>query len=153
MFVASSLVNLGLSVTILFIFFWSSWCISLTLNWLCLLSVCLLNLDYTLHLGNEANRFQNLTLSSLVATSGSCLFIKFVMLPLIILFFFCWSTLGALATKSEDLFCDCKNALNLVLGYCGGGGWELCFLGSDEEGVGGGGGVFSFVGANEDGGW
>jgi len=46
----------------------------------------------------------------------------------------------------SDLFCDCEDALDLVLGYCGGGGGqELCFLGGDEEG-GGGGGVFSFVG-------
>ena len=59
------------------------------------------------------------------------------------------SNLGALATESEDLFYDCEDALDLVLGYCGGGGQELCFLRGDEEG---GGGVFSFVGANEDGG-
>ena len=71
------------------------------------------------------------------------------MLPLIILFFFCWSTLGALATESEDLFCDCEDALDLVLGCCGGGGGrELCFLGGDEAG----GGVFSFLRADEDGG-
>ena len=73
-------------------------------------------------------------------------------MPLIVLFFFCWSTLGALATESKDHFCDCEDALDLVLGYCGGGGGrELYFLMDDEEG--GGGGVFSFVGANEDGGW
>ena len=71
-------------------------------------------------------------------------------LPLNDLFLFCWSTLGALATESKDLFCDCKDALDLILDYCG-GGRELCFLGGDEEG-GGGGGVFSFVGADEDGG-
>ena len=54
-------------------------------------------------------------------------------------------------TESEDLFCDCEDALDLVLGYCGGGGGrELCFLRGDEEG--GGGGVFSFVGADENGG-
>ena len=103
-----------------------------------------MNSDCTLHLGNKANRFHNLTLSSLEATSGFCWFIKFVTLPLIVLFFFCWSTLGALATELEDLFCDCEDALDLVLGYCGGGGQELCFLEGDEEG--GGGGVFSFVG-------
>ena len=34
-----------------------------------------------------------------------------------------------------------------VLGSCGGGGRELCFLEADEEG----GGVFSFIGADEDG--
>ena len=77
-------------------------------------------------------------------------FIKVVTLPLNDLFLFCWSTLGALATESKDLFYDCEDALDLVLGYCGGGGQELCFLRGDEEG--GGEGVFSFVGANEDGG-
>jgi len=41
--------------------------------------------------------------------------------------------LGALATKSEDLFYDCKDALDLVLGCCGGGGQELCFLEGDKR--------------------
>ena len=94
----------------------------LTLNWLCLLSVCLLNSDCTLHLGSEANRFQNLTLSSLEATSGFCWFIKFVTLPLIVHFFFCWSTFGALATESEDLLYNYEDALDLVLGCCREGG-------------------------------
>ena len=149
MFAVSSLVNPGLSSTILFIFLWSSCCISLTLHWLCLVSICLLNSNCTLHLGSEANRFQNLTLSFLEATSSFCWFVKFVTLPLIVLLFFCWSTLGALETKSEDHFCDCEDALDLVLGCCGGGGGrELCFLGGDEEG---GGGVFSFLGTKDGG--
>ena len=67
------------------------------------------------------------------ATSGFCWFIKFVTLPLVVFFFFCWSTLGALAIESEDLFCDCKDALDLVLGCCGGGGRELCFLEGDKR--------------------
>ena len=59
--------------------------------------------------------------------------------------------MGALATDSKDLFCDYKDAFDLVLGYCGGGvGRELCFLGGDDER--GGGGAFPFLGADEDGG-
>ena len=65
---------------------------------------------------------------------------------------FCWSTLGALATEPEDLFYGYEDALDLVLGYCGGGGQELCFLEGDEEGGAGGGGVFYFLGVDEDGG-
>ena len=43
-------------------------------------------------------------------------FIKFVMLPLNGFFLFYWSTLGALATESMDLFCDYEDAFDLILG-------------------------------------
>jgi hypothetical protein len=56
--------------------------------------------------------------------------------------------LGALVTESEDLFCDYKDAFDLVLGGDGGGGREIYFLRADEEG----GGDFYFVEADEDGG-
>ena len=74
--------------------------------------------------------------------------IKFVTLPLNGLFLFCWSTLGALATESKDLFCDCEDAFDLVWAEVeeeeddvpgadeDGGGGGVSFLRADEDGVG-----------------
>jgi hypothetical protein len=59
--------------------------------------------------------------------------IKFVTLPLNDLFFCCWSSLEALATESEDLFCN-YDALDLVFGIDGGGGRELFSLEANAEG-------------------
>ena len=79
-------------------------------------------------------------------------FIKVVTLPLNDLFLFCWSTLGALATEFKDLFYDCEDVLDLILGWGGGGWrWEFYFPEADEDRGGGGGGVFSFLRADEDG--
>jgi hypothetical protein len=41
--------------------------------------------------------------------------------------------LGALATKSKDLFYDCEDAFDPVLAGGGGGGREVCFLGADDR--------------------
>ena len=65
--------------------------------------------------------------------------IKFVTLPLNNLFLFCWSSLGALAIESKDLFCDYKDAFDPILGWGGGGGGVFSFLEADEDGVGQGG--------------
>ena len=71
---------------------------------------------YNKHGGSEAQRLKKLTQSSFEMCAVNFSFIKVVTLPLNGLFLFCWSTLGALATESKDLFCDCEDVLDLVLG-------------------------------------
>ena len=86
-----------------------------------LFCVCLSNSDFNKHGGSEAQRLKKLTQSSFEMCAVNFPSIKFVMLPLNGLFLFCWSTLGALMTESKDLFYDCEDNFDLVLG-CGGGG-------------------------------
>ena len=62
-----------------------------------------------------AQRLKKLTQSSFEMYAVNFSSIKFVTLPLNGLFLFYWSTLGALATESKDLFCDCEDVLDLVL--------------------------------------
>ena len=85
--------------------------------------------------GSEAQRLKKLTQSSFEICAINFFFIKVVTLPLNDLFLFCWSTLGALVTESKDIFCDCDDVVDLVLGWGGGGGGgrEFCFLQADEE--------------------
>ena len=109
MVVASSMVNPGLSSTYFCMFLKSLLCISSSL-------VCLLNLDFNKNKGSEAQRLKKLTQSSFEMCAVNFPSIKFVTLPLNDLFLFCWSTLGALATESKDLFYDCDDAFDLVLG-------------------------------------
>ena len=66
--------------------------------------------------GSEAQRLKKLTQSSFKICAVNFSFIKVVTLPLNGLFLFCWSTLGALATESKDLFCDYEDAFDLILG-------------------------------------
>ena len=65
---------------------------------------------------SEAQRLKKLTQSSFEMCAVNFSFIKVVTLPLNGLFLFYWSTLGALATESKDLFCDYEDVLDLVLG-------------------------------------
>ena len=116
MFVASSMVNSGLSSMNFYIFLKSSLCISLALIVMYGLCVCFLNSDFNKHGGSEAQRLKKLTQSFFEMCAVNFPSIKFVTLPLNDLFLFCWSTLGALATKSKNLFCDCEDAFDLVLG-------------------------------------
>ena len=106
MFAASSMVKSGLSSTNFIMFLKSLLCISSSLVVAYLFCICLSNSDFNKSRGSEAQRLKKLIQSSF----------KFVVLPLNDLFLFCWSTLGALATESKDLFCDCENVLDLVLG-------------------------------------
>ena len=115
MVAASSMVNPGLSSTYFSMFLQSLLCISSSLV-AYLFCVCLLNLDFNKYEGSEAQRLKKLTQSSFEMCVVNFPSIKFVMLPLNDLFLFCWSTLGALATESKDLFCDCEDVLDLVLG-------------------------------------
>ena len=68
------------------------------------------------HGGSEAQRLKKLTQSSFEMCVVNFSFIKVVTLPLNGLFLFYWSTLGALAIESKDLFCNYEDVLNLVLG-------------------------------------
>ena len=115
MFVASSMVNPGLSSMYLCMFLKSLLCISSSPVVAYLFCVCLSNSDFNKHGGSEAQRLKKLTQSSFEMCDVNFYFIKVVTLPLNDLFLFCWSTLGALATESKDLFCDCEDALDLVL--------------------------------------
>ena len=74
-----------------------------------------MNSDFNKYGGSEAQRLKKLTQSSFEICAVNFPSIKFVTLPLNNLFLFCWSTLGALATESKDLFCDCEDAFDLVL--------------------------------------
>ena len=65
---------------------------------------------------SETQRLKKLTQSSFEMCAVNFPSIKFVMLPLNGLFLFCWSTLGALMTESKDLFYDCEDTFDLVLG-------------------------------------
>ena len=116
MFVASSMVNPGLSSTYFCMFLKSLLCISSSLVVAYLFCVCLSNSDFNKHGGSEAQRLKKLTQSSFEMCAVNFSSIKFVTLPLNNLFLFCWSTLGALATESKDLFYDCEDLLDLILG-------------------------------------
>ena len=116
MVAASSMVNPGLSSTYFCMFLKSLLCISSSLVVAYLFCVCLSNLDFNKNKGSEAQRLKKLTQSSFEMCAVNFSFIKVVTLPLNDLFLFCWSTLGALATESKDLFCDCEDVLDLVLG-------------------------------------
>ena len=116
MFMASSMVNLGLSSMYFCMFLKSLLCIYLSLVIAYLFCVCLSNLDFNKNKGSEAHRLKKLTKCSFEMCAVNFSFIKFVTLSLHGLLFFCWSTLGALATKSKDLFCDCEDAFDLILG-------------------------------------
>ena len=91
-------------------------CISSSLVVAYLFCVCLLNSDFNKNGGSEAHRLKKLTQSSFEMCAVNLSFIKVITLPLNDLFLFCWSTLGALAIESKDLFCDCGDAFDLVLG-------------------------------------
>ena len=110
------MVNSGLSSTYFYIFLKSSLCISSALIVAYLFCVCLLNLDFNKYECSEAQRLKKLTQSSFEMRAVNFSFVKFVTLPLNSLLFFCWSTLGALATESKDLFYYCEDVLDLVLG-------------------------------------
>ena len=116
MVAASSMVNPRLSSTYLCMFLKSLLCISLSLVVAYLFCVCLSNSDFNKNEGSEAQRLKKLTQSCFEMCAINFSFIKVVTLPLNCLFLFCWSTLGALATESKDLFCDCEDVLDLVLG-------------------------------------
>ena len=116
MVAASSMVNPGLSSTYLCMFLKSLLCISSSLVVAYLFCVCLSNLDFDKNEGSEAQSLKKLTQSSFEICAVNLSFIKVVTLPLNGLFLLCWSTLGALATESKDLFCDCEDVLDLVLG-------------------------------------
>ena len=116
MFVASSMVNPGLSLMYFCMFLKSLLCISSSLVVAYLVCVCLSNSDFNKNRGSEAHRLKKLTQSSFEMCAVNFSFIKVITLPLNDLFLFCWSTLGALATESKDLFCDCEDVLDLVLG-------------------------------------
>ena len=116
MFAATSMVKSGLSSTNFIIFLKSLLCISSSLIVAYLFCVCLFNSDINKNKGSEAHRLKKLTQSSFEMCAVNLSFIKVVMLPLNDLFLLCWSTLGALATESKDLFCDCEDVLDLVLG-------------------------------------
>jgi hypothetical protein len=136
MFAASSMVNPGLSSTYFCILLKSSLRISSALITAYFFYVCLWNSVFLICSGSEAHRLKKLTQSSFLLCAVNFLDVKFVMLALNNLLFFCWSTLGALAIESKDLFCDCEDDCDLVLVWSGGGGggrwrWEFCFLGAD----------------------
>ena len=113
---AYSMVNPGLSSTYFYMFLKSLLCISSSLVVAYLFCVCLLNSDFNKNEGSEAQRLKKLIQSSFLTCAVNFSSIKEVTLPLNGLFLFCWSTLGALATESKDLFCDCEDVLDLVLG-------------------------------------
>ena len=113
---ASSMVNPGLSSTYFRMFLKSLLCISSSLVVAYLFYVYLSNSDFNKNEGSEAQRLKKLTQSSFKMCAINFSFIKVVMLPLNGLFLFCWSTLGTLATKSKDLFCNYEDVLDLVLG-------------------------------------
>ena len=110
------MVNPGLSSTYFCMFLKYLLCISSSLVVAYLFCICLSNLDFNINEGSEAQRLKKLTQSSFEMCVVNFSFIKVVMLPLNGLFLFCWSTLGALATESKDLFYDGKDVLDLVLG-------------------------------------
>ena len=110
------MVNLGLSSMYFCMFLKSLLCISSSLVVAYLLCVCLSNSDLNKNGGSEAHRLKKLTQSSFEMCAVNFYFIKVVTLPLNDLFLFYWSTLGALATEFKDLFCDCEDVLDLVLG-------------------------------------
>ena len=116
MVAASSMVNPGLFLTYFCMFLKSLLCISSSLVVAYLFCVCLLNSDFNKNGGSEAHRLKKLTQSSFEMCAVNFSFIKVVTLPLNDFFLFCWSTLGALATESKDLFCDCEDILDLVWG-------------------------------------
>jgi len=116
MVAASSMVNRRLSSTYFCMFLKSLLCIFSSLVVAYLFCVCLSNSDFNKNEGSEAQRLKKLTQSSFEMCAVNFYFIKVVTLPLNGLFLFCWSTLGALATESKDLFCDCEDVLDLVLG-------------------------------------
>ena len=91
-------------------------CISSSLVVAYLFYVCLSNSDFNINEGSEAQRLKKLTQSSFETCAVKNFSIKEVTLPLNGLFLFCWSTLGALATESKDIFYDCEDVLDLVLG-------------------------------------
>ena len=91
-------------------------CISSSLVVAYLFCVCLSNLDFDKNEGSEAQSLKKLTQSSFEICAVNLSFIKVVTLPLNGLFLLCWSTLGALATESKDLFYDCEDAFDLILG-------------------------------------
>ena len=91
-------------------------CISSSLVVAYLFCVCLSNSDFNINEGSEAQRLKKLIQSSVLMCAVNCSSIKEVTLPLNGIFLLSWSTLGALATESKDLFCDCEDVLGLVLG-------------------------------------
>ena len=109
-----TMVKSGLSSTNFIMFLKSLLCISSSLVVAYLFYVCLSNSDFNKNEGSEAQRLKKLTQSSFEMCAVIFSFIKVVTLPLNDLFLFCWSTLGA--TESKDLFCECDDAFDLVLG-------------------------------------
>ena len=87
MFVASSMVNPGLSSTYFYMFLKSLLCISSSVVVAYLLCVCLLNSDFNINEGSEAQRLKKLTQSSFEMCAVIFSFIKVVTLPLNGLFF------------------------------------------------------------------
>ena len=91
-------------------------CISSSFVVAYLFCVYLSNSDFNKNGGSEAHRLKKLTQSSFEMCVVNFSFMKVLTLLLNDLFLFCWSTLGALATESNDLFCDYEDVLDLVLG-------------------------------------
>ena len=110
------MVKLELSSTNFIMFLKSLLCISSSLVVAYLFCVCLSNSDFNKYEGSETQRLKKLTQSSFEMCAVNFSFTKFITLPLNDLFLFCWSTLGAFATESKDLFYDWKDAFDLVLG-------------------------------------